>query len=428
MAGSNLIRQLNSSKNDWKIKVRVSRLFDVLNFRKQDSLISLDMVLLDEEGDYIHASIKSNFVQPFRPKLIEGKVYTIRYFSVVPNKNQYRICCIFMLDVVGMVVNEIGDSIEIEDKWGKRAQIKLWNKVFTEYTKQKNQLNDFTKPFPIIITSTMVKEFNGNFNLTSSSSTKIYTNVEVPEVQFLKDICEKTENSTIGKLEIQCTSTDSQEIISKKIDISTLMNHIQKTVENDLIFYCKAKVTDIMGENGWYYISCPVCKRRVTPRLADFLCILCEKSIERPIPRYRLELGVEDHSGSTIFVIFDEEAKKLIGQDGSTVFEAHIYEKANNKDDASDNDAESEIPMIIKNIIGKELIFKVKITAYNRKTLRQTFTVMKIFETIILEDDKEATTNKDEDTSKDDGKRTHNESDSKDDKDSSNNTFKKSKA
>ncbi|XP_021742812.1 uncharacterized protein LOC110708897 [Chenopodium quinoa] len=396
MAGSNLIRELNSSKNDWKIKVCVSRLFDVLNFRKQDSLISLDMVLLDEEGDYIHASIKSNFVQPFRPKLIEGKVYTIRYFSVIPNKKQYRICCIFILDIVGMVVKEVDDSIEIEDKWGKRVLIKLWNNVFAEYTKQKNQLTDFTKPFPIIITSTMVKEFNGTFNLTSSSSTKIYTNVEVPEVQLLKDIWnEKSENSTIGKLEIQRTSTDSEEIISKKIDILTLMNHIQKTVEKDLIFYCKAKVTDIMGETGWYYISCP--------------------------------LGVEDHSGSTIFVIFDEEAKKLIGQDASAVFEAHIYEKANNKDDASDNDAESEIPMIIKNIIGKELIFKVKITAYNRKTSRQTFTMMKFFETIILEDNKEATTNKEEDTSKDNGKRSHDESDSKDDKDSSNNTFKKTK-
>ncbi|XP_056698755.1 replication protein A 70 kDa DNA-binding subunit D-like [Spinacia oleracea] len=46
---TSLIHDLNSSRNDWKIKVRVSRLIDVVNFRKQNSLISLDMVLIDEE-------------------------------------------------------------------------------------------------------------------------------------------------------------------------------------------------------------------------------------------------------------------------------------------------------------------------------------------------------------------------------------------
>ncbi|XP_021757484.1 replication protein A 70 kDa DNA-binding subunit C-like [Chenopodium quinoa] len=117
------------------------------------------MVLIDEEGDYVHASIKGKFVQQFRSKLVEGKVYTIRYFSLVPNKNEYcvvsdnKIMIQFfqnttvkgvadnnkiplhrfdfvqlqhldkfhsnatLPDVVGMVVNEIGDSIEIEDKW-----------------------------------------------------------------------------------------------------------------------------------------------------------------------------------------------------------------------------------------------------------------------------------------------------------------------
>ncbi|XP_056685338.1 uncharacterized protein [Spinacia oleracea] len=186
---TSLIHDLNFSRNDWKIKVRVSRLIDVVNFRKQNSLISLDMVLIDEEH--------------FRPKLTEEKIYTIRYFSVQPNKEQYRIVgdnkimiqffqntvvravgnidkiplhqfdCVQLQhlnkfvknyslpDVVGMVVNEVGDSIEIEDQWGQRAQLKIWSNGFAEYSQQRTQLGDSTKPFAIVVTSTMVKEFLG---------------------------------------------------------------------------------------------------------------------------------------------------------------------------------------------------------------------------------------------------------------------------
>ncbi|XP_021729399.1 replication factor A protein 1-like [Chenopodium quinoa] len=198
---------------------------------------------------------------------------------------------------------------------------------------------------------------------------------------------EKLHNATIGKLEIQHINVGSEEINSKKVDILTLINHAQKTLEKDLIFYCKAKVDAIMSENSWYYISCPACKRRITLRKTDFWCIPCEKQIERPIPRYRLELSVFGHSGSTIFVVFDEENKKLIGQDANTLFEAHTYENINdhNDDDNDNEDDDTQIPKMIGNIIGRELVFKVKITVYNRTTIRQTFTVMRIFDKSVIE-------------------------------------------
>ncbi|XP_056688777.1 replication protein A 70 kDa DNA-binding subunit C-like [Spinacia oleracea] len=291
-------------------------------------------------------------------------------------------------DVVGLVVNEVGDSIEIEDKWGQRIQIKFWNDCFVEYSKQKDLLSDSTKPFFIVVTSTMVKEFNGKLNLCTSSSTKIYINLEVSEV----------------------------------VELKAILRYANSIILDDLIFYCKAKVTKVFGENSWYYISCPGCKRRITPRKTDFWCIPCEKKTERPIPRYRLEFGVLDHSGSTIFVIFDEEAKKLIGQDASTLFEANIYEKATSNNDDSDNDDEVQIPKIIENNIGRELLFKVKLTAYNRKIKRQTFTVMKIIDPTFIEGNDKETKDKEMEDNLKDG------SDSKEDtNDSSNDTSKKSK-
>ncbi|XP_021722587.1 uncharacterized protein LOC110690070 [Chenopodium quinoa] len=339
------IRELNSSKNDWKIKVRVSRLFDVLNFRKHNSLISLDMVLIDEVVDYVHASIKGKFVQQFRSKLIEGKVYTIRYFSVVPNKNEYRVVSdnkIMIQFFQNTSVKGVADNNKIPLHIFDFVQLQHLDKFCSNAT------------LPDVV-GMVVKEIGDSIEI--------------------EDKCEKLDNATIGKLEIQHINIGPEEINSKKVDILILMNHVQKTLEKDLIFYCIAKVDTIMSENSWYYISCPACKRRISPRKTDFWCIPCEKQIERPIPRYRLELSVIDHSGSTIFVVFYEEAKKLVGQDASTLFEAHIYEKINdhndddNDDDNDNEDDDTQIPKMIANIIGRELVFKNKNVIKNNEDI-----------------------------------------------------------
>ena len=43
-----LLHELNGNKDNWKIKARVTRLWDVYNLKNGD-FMSLDMVLLDEQ-------------------------------------------------------------------------------------------------------------------------------------------------------------------------------------------------------------------------------------------------------------------------------------------------------------------------------------------------------------------------------------------
>lgn len=71
--------------------MRVSRLWDVYHFQKKNELISTDMVLIDEERSYIHASIKGSFAHLFRNSIAEGRVHYIKQFAVVDNKDRYRV-------------------------------------------------------------------------------------------------------------------------------------------------------------------------------------------------------------------------------------------------------------------------------------------------------------------------------------------------
>ena len=58
----NLIKQLSKEKDNWKLRVRLSRMWNAVN-RKKSELISVDLVLIDEK---VRFNIKHNFLHYHR--------------------------------------------------------------------------------------------------------------------------------------------------------------------------------------------------------------------------------------------------------------------------------------------------------------------------------------------------------------------------
>ena len=56
--GYNLIKQLSNEKDNWKLRVRLSRMWNAVN-RKNSELISVDLVLIDEN---VRFNINHNFI------------------------------------------------------------------------------------------------------------------------------------------------------------------------------------------------------------------------------------------------------------------------------------------------------------------------------------------------------------------------------
>ena len=48
----NLLDEIDTEKDDWNIKVRVTRMWEVLNIKTNNELISVDLVLLDEKVSF----------------------------------------------------------------------------------------------------------------------------------------------------------------------------------------------------------------------------------------------------------------------------------------------------------------------------------------------------------------------------------------
>ncbi|OMO78453.1 Nucleic acid-binding protein [Corchorus olitorius] len=62
----NFTSDLNSRREDWKVRVRVCRLWNVFNNRDTKKIITMEMVIVDEKGNYMHAVIWRNYVSKFK--------------------------------------------------------------------------------------------------------------------------------------------------------------------------------------------------------------------------------------------------------------------------------------------------------------------------------------------------------------------------
>ncbi|KAI9123064.1 hypothetical protein K1719_005953 [Acacia pycnantha] len=95
--GSTMVRcaslqDLDDSTDRWAIVVRVFRKWNVYQKYAPAELFCVSMVLIDEEGRTIQASVLNNrnLLDKFQISIVEGQIYKFANFEVTSNVNQYR--------------------------------------------------------------------------------------------------------------------------------------------------------------------------------------------------------------------------------------------------------------------------------------------------------------------------------------------------
>nr|XP_009767159.1 PREDICTED: uncharacterized protein LOC104218379 [Nicotiana sylvestris] len=74
----------------WNLKVRIVRLWHVPNRDKPDNTVSLELIIQDEKGDRIHATIGRSLIRMFKPKIKELGLYFMKNFVVGPNYTKLK--------------------------------------------------------------------------------------------------------------------------------------------------------------------------------------------------------------------------------------------------------------------------------------------------------------------------------------------------
>ncbi|EMS57445.1 hypothetical protein TRIUR3_19723 [Triticum urartu] len=245
-------------QDSWKVKVRVIRLWDAINLNNNE-LISLDMILLDEQGTMIHAKVIKHMVNKFRPLIQE-----------VISVGIYR---------------------------DQKVNIRLWgNKV--------DQIDEDSMGRVVIVTSTTVRKLKG--------ATKVYIDLDIPETAELQTrYC--LEDDIIEETGPEAQAIQEQMLYNRKTlrEITEIAYEYEK---QEKFYTAEATIKSIDTSDEWYYIGCGKCNKKLQKEGNHFYCPKCEKEPEKTCPRYKLKLEICDHTATTTCTMFETEAKKLIKQ------------------------------------------------------------------------------------------------------------------
>ncbi|XP_019100225.1 PREDICTED: probable replication factor A 73 kDa subunit isoform X2 [Camelina sativa] len=316
------------------------------------------LLLLDEKCSVINAFIPSAYASQFRHVLGEGVIFNVGGFEVGRCQRLYKITDHpyvirflpatsierekFMLrnfddlqvlantnselpDVVGQICFVQGSNLNDSTSTQRLVvryrmdtsvivYLSLWDDVaatFRAHFSSGDTMNSV-----MLVTTVNPKMFGGNLYLNSTSATRFFFDTDIqPIKQFSNRMGIKSEEAF--------TRADTSAGIRKKklVSIHELHEFISKSHEQtqDADFLCNAKVVGVVRKNGWSFVSCTGCSRKLDKVGNALRCNKCVSPTVTGVVRYRVELAVEDGHDRETFVVFDDEMTKLITKIAATL-------------------------------------------------------------------------------------------------------------
>ncbi|CAN1781942.1 Replication protein A 70 kDa DNA-binding subunit B [Linum perenne] len=238
---------------------------------------------------------------------------------------------------------------KISDVAGKRITIlivssvyvKLFNGTFNICLSSLCYV--FIQPLFIYIVSTINQQiisFEGMVYLSTTGASKLYPDLDVPEVQPLMAVY----------------GTKKYPAISEKIETVTIeqLDLLKENSANkDKVFMVQCIVSRV--DNIWYYNGCANdrCLKKIEDVMDNYVCVFCDHKMIKTVARYRVSMNVFDSTGTAELVLMDREGVIYYGINAE-----ELLSSLNGIDT-------EEAPAVLKNTVGKHLTFLIKLTAYS---------------------------------------------------------------
>ncbi|GJZ04023.1 replication protein A 70 kDa DNA-binding subunit C-like protein [Tanacetum coccineum] len=349
------------------------RMWDV--YAATGRYLSTDFVVCDSKGSTMHATARGTVAHNFL-KLKEGGIYSVKNFSVQPNKDEFRVIknATFMLELDGATsiqknfVKPDGfirflfqfvdfDHLEatinkylIDAAGGQSVRVTLWGSLGELLIEKRTS---HVGVYPIVLTCLTVKEYNSRLYLSSTSSTLILDDEEIPEVKQLKADSSK-EILPVGYSE------------AKAGTLENLLMWSRNRRHDTATFHCTVTIDNVRTKNGWNFPSCGggKCKKSITRSNGRFVCESCNKTMDYPVLRYRLELEVSNDTAQVVVVMFNETATSLVKCTADSIAEYEDHQV----------DLHSPLPQALANIVGTSHTLEFKSHTYYEHNTYESFT------------------------------------------------------
>ncbi|KAG7537000.1 Nucleic acid-binding OB-fold [Arabidopsis suecica] len=317
MASFNSVSDLKPFKNMWKIKVKIIRLWKSYSAKNGESI---EMILIDDKGDKIQATIKSALVDQFRSRLEEGESRIFINFSLFHStgmyrttKHPYRIGFLdhtrvrrcdkplpdglngfspvkfdeildatlddnYLVDVIGQMINvtQVEDvpvngkdtkkvTVELRNEIGDRLSVVLWGE-YAEYVNNSVQ----AAPGTIVICAIKfgkIKVWKDNRSLSNAyNCSVVILNPDFPGVEEFMSLLPK-DNLTLAIVNSNPFAIVGGVSDKEDFFVHTPRRTITEVKSSREVSKCivMATILAIDGDMAWYYWSCKICSKKVIP-------------------------------------------------------------------------------------------------------------------------------------------------------------------
>ncbi|XP_058784697.1 uncharacterized protein LOC131659538 [Vicia villosa] len=318
------LKEINDSKDLWKILVRCKHLWTVTSSSNKEHM---EMVLVDSKRDMIQAVVPAYLLSKFKSQIETGNSYIMQNFKVGRNdfafkstNHTYKLVFCGSTSVKKAEFPDIPHNylyiIALNSIVEGRFQSNVLVVQLYEYYKNNKQASNIV----IVLINARVKEAQGGFPVSVSNTwngTKLLINdLAIEEVKSLKE--------RLG--------VDLPLLSSSSVQVETMENSFYSDYDK---FVWKAEImslseiTNLQHETtcvtvatldkfdaaqmGWYYDGCVECTRSVTAKDGKLKCFKDHISPEL-VPRYKLDITAVDGSSKAKFVFWDTDYVKLIGK------------------------------------------------------------------------------------------------------------------
>ncbi|GAU12842.1 hypothetical protein TSUD_73290 [Trifolium subterraneum] len=407
------ISEINSDKATWNFKAKIIRLWQVSDFNRNTLPFSIEMVLMNNDGGRIHATIKKTLIYKFKNDLIEGKVYCFENLGVSTNGGAYRTThhpykmnfqytsvvqrcygcvdwfwprardhklkwnddqteCDYLgakwiivktpLNMLVIYSPNLNQSLLLCDLYNRH---KIQCTLFGPYVDELNAFlgagdcNNAT----VIMQLAKTKSFQDKIHIQNclNCSVLIFNSTCAESVALRSSFAESVETPspmtlTQINLESRVEPIDDFLYNTPRITLQSLSD-----ARTGSLHVVAATVKRILNPDSFWYTAC-VCGKGVILDSRMFYCEKCNKHVSKVVPRFCIKVRVMDHTDSATFVIFDNNAATLF--DMSCADMIHEMEIAGGV---------GAMPPQLHSLIDNTWLFKVEAKANQNQMFEQSF-------------------------------------------------------
>nr|XP_017233362.1 PREDICTED: uncharacterized protein LOC108207425 [Daucus carota subsp. sativus] len=267
----------------------------------------------------------------------------------------------YALDVIGMI-EEWEPASRVPTRYGERETLRfklsngrvsygvcLWGELAVTVSKEYE--SEKKKPVVVIIASSKLTTFRQELQIGALPSTRIYLNLNIEAVElFRKRLEAEGYKSPVVARRATITPTPATPVLM--FSLRHLTENITSLAEKSTVMVT-FKISDIEDKENWWYYACQSCHEEVEKVERKYKCTVCPRSFSYGEKRFRLLVLADDNSFASTVLLTDRVVKRL---EQTTV---------TNLMNSSKEAPISEMPSVLKNIVGKTVTVKISLSKSN---------------------------------------------------------------